>query len=208
MRVHRVVYCSWSTYKQEEWDHAKRVAQEDGSKLEDVLEFEFRKVQTREPLLCSLTEMVRAKALSAYQEVRVPCVVEHGGLILRGYESKDYPGGLTQPMWDALGPEQFLKACRALSTDAVARAVVGYCDGAKIATFIGDTRGSLSERPKGLRQFYWDTVFCPEGFSGKTYAEIADDDLSEKLRVSQSIKAVRQLPAFIKVNRSPIFPGL
>ena len=82
----KLVYCSWSKYKIEEWEIIRSLEFCSGITYETAIEFEFRKVETREPLLCDLSMMVRAKAVSAYQSVRVPCVVEHAGLILNGFE--------------------------------------------------------------------------------------------------------------------------
>jgi len=203
----KIVYCSWSKYKIEEWDTVRHFEFNAGATFDALIEFEFRKVATREPLLCDLSAMVHAKAISAYQAVRVPCVVEHAGLILGGYEGQNYPGGLTQPMWDALGAEQFVASCAVLSEIATARAVIGYCDGASVRTFVGDTKGALRKTPAGARAFYWDTIFCPDGFGGKSYAEIADVDLAEKLKVSQSIKALRQLVAHRREFDPILFPG-
>ncbi len=204
----KLVYCSWSKWKMEEWGVARHFDYEPGITIDSLIEFEFREVKTKEPLLRSLEEMVREKAISAYKATLVPCVVEHAGLVLDGYEEASYPGGLTQPMWDALGAEKFVASCSVLSQQAVARAVIGYCDGAELRTFVGETHGTLRASPAGTRDFYWDPIFCPDGFGGKTYAEIADRDLAEKLSVSQSIKAVRKLVDYCK-DRSPVlFPGL
>lgn len=203
----RIVYCSWSKYKIEEWETVRHLEFESGKAFDELIEFEFRQISTREPLLCDLNAMVHAKVISAYQLVRVPCVVEHAGLILEGYESQSYPGGLTQPMWDALGAEKFVASCSVLSQIATARAVIGYCDGSSVKTFVGDTKGVLIPTPAGVRDFYWDPVFCPDGFNGKTYAEIADHDLKEKLSISQSIKALRQFVRH-RINTDPsLFPG-
>lgn len=203
----RIVYCSWSKFKKEEWETVRHFEFEDGIKFDELVEFEFRQVNTREPLLCDLTEMVRAKAISAYCAVRVPCVVEHAGLILGGYEDRNYPGGLTQPMWDALGAEKFVASCSALSSIATARAVIGYCDGASVRTFVGETKGTLRGTPAGKREFYWDTIFCPEGCDGRSYSEIADANLTDKLTISQSIKALRQLIAHRSEFNPILFPG-
>jgi hypothetical protein len=97
--------CSWSRYKIEEWETVRHIEFESGASFDDLIEFEFGKVAMREPLLCDLSAMVHAKAISAYQAVRVPCVVGHAGLILAGYEAENYPGGLTQPMWMLLEPK-------------------------------------------------------------------------------------------------------
>jgi len=209
-----IVYCSWSQYKKEEWNAARHTFELElypGYKLGEMFDITFRDVPTAEPLLCDLTEMVRHKAESAYRAVRVPCIVEHAGLILEGYESASFPGGLTQPMWDALGAELFVASCTPLGLRAIARAVIGYCDGMSISTFIGETRGSLSRAPKGSRLFYWDTVFCPEGFDNRTYAEIAGNPaggLLEKLSVSQSIKALKEFMQHRLEHEPILFPGL
>jgi inosine/xanthosine triphosphate pyrophosphatase family protein len=204
----KLIYCSWSKWKMEEWEVARHFEYETGVTIDSLIEFEFRNVPTHEPLLRDLEDMVRQKALSAYKATLAPSVVEHAGLILDGPEDANYPGGLTQPMWDALGAEKFVASCSVLSKRAIARAVIGYCDGAELRTFVGETQGTLRANPAGSRAFYWDPVFCPDGFDGKTYAEIADGDLSAKLQVSQSIKALRKLVEY-RIRHSPIlFPGL
>lgn len=210
----RLIYCSWSPFKKEEWNCIKDDFELDsrpGRKLGQIFQFEFRSVPTTEPLLCDLEKMVRFKVESAYRSVKVPCIVEHAGLVLEGYEDKSFPGGLTQPMWDALDPQRFVASCSALTTRATARAVVGYCDGMNIDTFVGETKGSLSAVPKGNRAFYWDTIFCPDGFGNKTYAEIVGNDgsgLKRKLEVSQSIKALKKFMQHRLDNEPALFPGL
>ena len=209
-----VVYCSWSKFKQEEWSCIKDVFSLDsmpGQTLGQLFILDFRKVATTEPLLCDLEKMVRAKVESAYSAVRVPCIVEHAGLLLEGYEDKSFPGGLTQPMWDALDAELFASSCSTLTTRATARAVIGYCDGMNIVTFVGDTKGSISKTPTGTRAFYWDTIFCPDGFENRTYAEIVGNDSSgliKKLEVSQSIKALKKFMQYRLSNEPVLFPGL
>jgi len=208
-----IVYCSRSNFKEEEWNavrHQFELDSRPGQKLGDLFDLEFRKVPTREPLLCDLEEMVHFKAESAYEATRVPCIVEHAGLILEGFEASSFPGGLTQPMWDALQAERFVASCSQLSSKAIARAVIGYCDGMSIESFVGEMTGTLSKVPKGDRAFYWDTIFCPDGFDGKTYAEIVannGDGLLRKLAVSQSIKALKAFMQYRLQNEPILFPG-
>ena len=104
MKPIKIVYCSSSNFKKEEWKLAKEhleLKSMPGKKLGELFELEFRQAPTSEPLLCDLESMVKAKIASAYRHVQVPCIVEHAGLILEGYEDKSFPGGLTQPMWDS-----------------------------------------------------------------------------------------------------------
>lgn len=165
--------------------------------------FVFSDVTTDEPLEVNLETMVRHKAVSAYRGLLMPCIVEHAGLILAAHASHGYPGGLTQPMMDALGAEAFLRRNSAAGEKAIARAVVGYCDGMAVHIFGGETEGILASSPKGDRKFYWDTIFSPNGFGGATYAEISADPargVPEKMKVSQSMKA---LCAFMEFRVRP-----
>jgi inosine/xanthosine triphosphate pyrophosphatase family protein len=204
----RVIYCSGSPYKIEEWEMARTFEFEPGLAFGDLINLEFRKVATSEPLLRDLSELIYAKAISAYRVVKAPCLVEHAGIILADYKKENYPGGLTQAMWNALGGEKFVASCAPLGGKAVARAIIGYCDGANVHTFVGETEGTLRDKPAGRRQFDWDTIFCPDGYGGRTYAEIADDDLGEKLRISQSTKAFRQLISYCRGSDPQLFPGI
>jgi XTP/dITP diphosphohydrolase len=213
MKPIKIVYCSWNDFKKEEWMLAKEHLELDsmpGKKLGELFELEFRQAPTSEPLLCDLEAMVKVKIASAYRHVQVPCIVEHAGLILEGYEDKSFPGGLTQPMWDSLDGEKFVGCCLSLSTRAIARAVVGYCDGMNVETFVGETTGLLSAVPRGDRAFYWDTVFSPDGASGKTYAEIVQTDgsgLLAKLQISQSMRALKKFLEFRLANDAKLFPA-
>jgi XTP/dITP diphosphohydrolase len=164
-------------------------------KVGDRFDISFSDVRTDEPLEIDLVPMVRHKAISAYRGILMPCIVEHAGLILKEHEAAGFPGGLTQPMWDALGADGFLRRTRASGEPALARAVFGYCDGMDVYTFKGETEGTIATNARGSRYFYWDTVFCPDGFGGKTYAEISEEPtlgLPAKMKVSQSFKALKQ----------------
>jgi len=213
MKPIKIVYCSWSDFKKEEWQLAKQhleLPSKPGKKLGELFELEFRQAPTSEPLLCDLESMVKAKIASAYRQVQVPCIVEHAGLILGGYEDKSFPGGLTQPMWDSLDAAKFVGCCASLSTKAIARAVVGYCDGMNVETFVGETTGVLCSVPRGDRAFYWDTVFCPDGANGKTYAEIVRADRSgllTKLKISQSMRALTKFLEYRMLNDAKLFPA-
>jgi XTP/dITP diphosphohydrolase len=159
----------------------------------DLFDVEFYDVQLEEPLERDMTVMVGHKVKSAYKGVMAPVVVEHAGLVLDGYEKENYPGGLTQPIWDAMTPENFAKSMMWAGRRAIARALVGYCDGMKIHCFDGETPGTLVDAPRGDRRFYWDTIFCPDGGGDLTYAEIAASNLRRKVELSQSTKAMLKL---------------
>ncbi len=199
----RIVYATKSEFKQHElaeWIACGTLL--DDSPATDVLTFDVRRIDVKEVLEVDLEEMVRQEAKRAYEQLRVPCIVEHGGLVFAHREDKGYPGGLTKPTWNALGAS-FIEETAAAGKRATARAVVGYCDGSTVHTFVGETSGEISESPRGSRAFYWDTVFVPDvpedGPRGMTYAEIVDSPefgLRYKVcELSQSFKAMKQFIA-------------
>jgi inosine/xanthosine triphosphate pyrophosphatase family protein len=198
MKKKKIRYATKSAFKREEVRQLLSMPIRDpqGGNMvtsSDLFEVEFYDVQLAEPLERDITVMVRHKVMSAYRGVMAPVVVEHAGLVLEGYEKENYPGGLTQPIWDAMTAENFAKSMMWAGTRAIARALVGYCDGMKIHCFDGETSGTLVDTPRGDRHFYWDTIFCPDGGGDLTYAEIAASNLPRKVELSQSTKAMRKL---------------
>jgi inosine/xanthosine triphosphate pyrophosphatase family protein len=194
----KVTYVTSSRFKKEENSvfvtscHLK-----DSRSVADVFEFEIREVPIAELLEVKLEVMVQAEVVNAYSQIRIPCIVEHAGLIFDNYKDRSYPGGLTKPMWDTLG-DDFIKETNSENRRVIARAVVAYCDGKSVKTFVGETVGALAEAPRGNREFYWDTVFVPDeatgAAAGKTYAEIVElPNLGLKYKIeklSQSSKAM------------------
>lgn len=202
----KLVYVTSNKNKREEIDVLRSEWHfDDGRGIDDVFDLDIRPTSIDERLEIDIEVMVRHEAARAYEVVKVPCIVEHAGLILDDFKKCSFPGGLTKPMWNALGSE-FLESICLRSRGATAKAVVGYCDGMTVQTFVGCTHGKVAPEPRGSRGFYWDTVFVPDDPQRQgpefTYAEIADDaDLGLRykvVRVSQSAKAMRQCLQFIR----------
>ncbi len=209
-----IVYSTTNPFKQAEIQEMRRSASIVMPKGERVLvgevfEFQFRDGKPSQPLERDLEQMVKHKVVSAYKNLLVPCIAEHAGLIFDDYASENYPGGLTQPMWDALGAERFIAETNSRGRSVIARAVIGYCDGLNVRCFKGETRGTLAERPSGGREFYWDTIFIPETET-MTYADICTNPsmgLKRKIALSQSTKALIEfLQHRLKVGAPSLFP--
>jgi XTP/dITP diphosphohydrolase len=177
----------------------------DGTLVRELFQFKIRSLPIRETLEIDIEVMVKEEVSKAYAQLKVPCIVEHAGLIFTDRLGAGYPGGLTKPMWDALH-DQFIMETGSANREAIAGAIVAYCDGMKIVTFAGDREGRIAASPRGSRQFYWDTIFIPKDptntVSGKTYAEIADDpDLGlefKVLRLSQSTMAMNKFLEYLR----------
>ncbi|HEV7299830.1 MAG TPA: non-canonical purine NTP pyrophosphatase [Tepidisphaeraceae bacterium] len=203
-----VVYVTTSNFKEEE---CKLIVEHctlpSGSPVKGNFEFDFRKEPIPETLEVNIEQMVRAEVRAAYSKFRIPCIVEHAGLIFENYRAVWYPGGLTKPMWNTLG-QDFVKETASANRPATARAVIAYCDGMNTRTFTGETTGKIADGPRGSRTFYWDTVFVPDDPDGtlgtKTYAEINDDPalgLRYKVtKLSQSTKAMLGLLSYLETH--------
>jgi XTP/dITP diphosphohydrolase len=189
-----IYFVTSSIFKQEENAAFQAVCTlQDGRAINDEFEFHIVPNRIRERLESRIADIVDSEVREAYASVKKPCIVEHAGLVFDEYATQSYPGGLTKPLWNTLG-DRFLSETHSGGRPATAIAVVAYCDGMKVHTFQGETAGVLSDRPRGDRKFYWDTVFVPRDNNndGLTYAEIVErDGLGRKMReFSQSSKAM------------------
>lgn len=193
-----IVYVTSSKFKIEECRAFCEIARfKDGVPIGAHISFEFRSAYVPETLDVDLEKLVTEEAVKAYKEIRVPCIVEHAGLIFEDFVDRSYPGGLTKAMWNAL-EERFVDETRSPNRRARARAVVAYCNGKRISTYVGETQGLIVDKPRGNRKFYWDTVFMPDTTDpevrGMTYAEIGENPalgLKYKMNgLSQSAKAL------------------
>jgi XTP/dITP diphosphohydrolase len=206
-----ITYVTSSNFKREENEiFGSNWTLGNGKLASQCFRFEFRPLAIKEVLEVSIEAMVTAEVKTAYAVLKVPCIVEHAGLIFSDYYTTGYPGGLTKAMWNTLG-ESFVKETHSANRDAVARAVVAYCDGQRTFTFVGETQGRISAEPRGSRSFYWDTVFIPTEFNpaGLTYAEIvAHQGLGLKHKVtalSQSSKAMAKFLDWRLTNRPQLW---
>ena len=205
-------YVTQNAHKKEEIDALVAGATlSDGTPVRDAYAFQIHKVPILETLEVDLQTMVQAEVVEAYGHIKLPCIVEHAGLVFEGYEAQSYPGGLTKPMWDTLG-DSFSAETASKNRRAIARAVVAFCDGKSVQTFVGETWGTLAGTPRGSRDFYWDTVFQPDvdGLPGKkTYAEIVAEPggLEHKvLTLSQSGKAMLKFLEYRQKNKPELWP--
>ncbi len=212
-RKFSITYVTSSEFKAKEIEVlAEHGRLADGTNIGDLFEFYIRPVPIKEVLEVDIATMVIAEVTKAYSVIRVPCIVEHAGLIFSDYADKSYPGGLTKAMWNALG-DNFVNETGAKGRKAIAKAVIAYCDGMRVATFTGERQGTIAEAPRGTRAFYWDTVFIPDDPTGTTndmtYAEIVDDPtLGLKYKVTALSQSSMAMVAFLEHLRSAPTPTL
>lgn len=140
-------------------------------------------------------KLVKDKLLKAFSKIGKPIFVEHTGLYLESLN--EMPGGLTQIFWDSLGYSKFSEIYGNLSnTNAIAKTLIGYCDGFKLHFFEGTINGKIVKEPQGNTDFQWDCIFIPEGYT-QTFAEMGD----KKNEISMRKLAIDKFLKFLNNGR-------
>ncbi|QJU11409.1 non-canonical purine NTP pyrophosphatase [Candidatus Saccharibacteria bacterium oral taxon 488] len=140
----------------------------------------------------SLEEIVEHKVRQAYVVAKCPVLVEDVALEFTAL------GGLPGPFikFFVEAPNGLENLCRILDSfddrSAVAACVFGYCDGEQVRLFRAELGGVIAKHPAGNGGFGWDKIFCPDGYGGKTRAELTPDEDAETYRLFKPIDAVRQ----------------
>ncbi|AIQ52941.1 non-canonical purine NTP pyrophosphatase [Paenibacillus sp. FSL R7-0331] len=148
-------------------------------------EFKHHIVETSEIQTEDMDKLIHHKAMEAFKKIKRPLLVEHTSLHLKDWGQ--LPGGLTQIIWSKLTPEQFMKLVED-DRKIVAKTYIGYIDGKKIHTFVGEVKGKLAKKTRGDNGFGWDQVFIPKGHK-ETFAEMSPED---KNRTSMRRKAIKK----------------
>ncbi|WP_312601139.1 non-canonical purine NTP pyrophosphatase [Pseudomonas luteola] len=137
-------------------------------------------------------QLISDKLLKAFRLVGKPVFVEHTGLYIKSLN--DFPAGLTQLFWDKLLAERFSSVIGGLEDpSAVAKTLIGYCDGRKKYFFEGAVLGRITEQPAGDSSFEWDCVFMPDGLD-QTFAQLEP----RKHEYSMRRQALEKFVSFIE----------
>ena len=141
-------------------------------------------------------ELVEHKARQAYEQLQRPVLVEDVTF------SFDVLGGLPGPF-----VKFFVNAgtdlesgvgrmCRMLDgfddRRALATCMFGYYDGYAPRFFEGRLKGVVAEHPRGDGGFGFDRIFIPDGFDGKTAAELDDADYERYYATIKPFEAIRE----------------
>lgn len=158
---------------------------------------EHRKLDLDELQLEDPQALVDHKVRQAYDMVGQPVLVEDVSLHF------DALGGLPGPFvkFFVEKPDGLERMCRMLdgfgTRAAQATCTFGYYDGDAPKFFVGELRGTIAEHPRGSAGFGWDKIFCPDGYEGKTRAELGEDD---DRSTYQTIKPIAALHEFLQAR--------
>jgi len=130
------------------------------------------------------------KAMHAYGAVGRPVLVEDQGMFLPALDG--FPGPFIKFLIN--NGKNMLNLVKILNgfddRTAISRTVFVYYDGTEAVYFEGELRGEIATEPKGDGGFGWDPVFKPDGYGGKTRAELTKDEDHATYLVAKPIAAV------------------
>lgn len=154
-----------------------------------------KKVDLDELQSVSLDTIVEHKVRQAYDIIGSPVLVEDVGLNFTALNG--LPGPFVKFFVEQ--PNGLENMCRMLDgfNDRRARAecVFGYYDGERLELFHGGLDGMIADRPIGQGGFGWDAIFCPDGYGGRTRAELTPE---EDAKTYPTIKPIHQVSTFLK----------
>ncbi len=137
------------------------------------------------------------KARHAYAQVGKPVLVDDVSMWF------DALHGLPGPMIKLFvqaenGLENLCRMADGLSSRrATAQAYFAIFDGETMTIMHGEIRGEIADHPRGDHGFAygWDKIFCPDGYGGRTRAELSKDEYDE---VYRTIRPIHKLQKFLK----------
>lgn len=139
-----------------------------------------------------MEEIVKEKALHAYQMIKQPLFVDDAGLFINAWNG--FPGPFVKFLAQAGGNDLLLRMMRKESNrNAVLRAAIGYHDGVTTHTFVGEVAGTIATIPKGEKGWGFDPIFIPNN-ALKTFAEMMRE---EKNAISHRRNALKKFKEFL-----------
>jgi len=121
-------------------------------------------------------ELVEHKVRQAYEQLQRPVLVEDVFFTYEAWGS--LPGPFVKFfITEENGAENMCRMLDGFDTRrAAASCMFGYFDGQDLEFFQSTLRGQVADRPRGTGGYGFDRIFEPDGFGGKTAAELDEHD--------------------------------
>lgn len=121
-----------------------------------------------------LEEVVRHKAIEAFNQLKTPVLVDD--VELKIHPLGRLPGPFIKFFIEELGNEGICKLIAPYEDkSASATVAIGYHNGTEVQTFLGTIQGIIAEEPKGDGGFGWDQIVIPDGYT-QTRSEMNEVD--------------------------------
>ena len=133
----------------------------------------------------SLEEVSKFSADEAYRKIGRPLLVDDSGMFIAALNG--FPGVYSASTLSTIGNKGILKLMEGVKNrKAYFKCCVSFHDGKRIRPFTGIVRGTLLHEERGAKGFGYDPIMSPEGYSGKSMAEVS---MAEKNLISHRGKA-------------------
>lgn len=123
-------------------------------------------------------------------------MVDDNGLFINALEG--LPGPFIKYFIESAGVD---KICRMLDgfddRTAYSMAGIGVFDGSQFTYFEGKVDGMIAGHPRGDNGYGWDKIFISNMYSGRTNAELSNDEYDEYYKI---VRSVTELRAFINIK--------
>lgn len=153
---------------------------------------EHKKVELDELQSMDLAFIVEHKVKQAYKIVGKPVLVEDVALSFEALGG--LPGPFVKFFVDA--PNGLEMMCRMLdrfnTRRAWASSAFAYYDGQHLEIFHGGLEGTIAMQPRGHNGYGWDKIFEPDGFDGKTRAELSPEGDAATYATIKPFAALRE----------------
>lgn len=135
------------------------------------------------------------KAKQAFALLGRPVLVDDFGTYIDAFDG--LPGAFTKFFVDAdNGMEMTCRMLDAFETrTAIATSVMVYYDGKELRLFRGEVRGVIADHPRGERGIGTDMIFIPDGYNGRTRAELSETEYDE---VYMRVRPIEQVRGFLE----------
>jgi len=135
-------------------------------------------------------ERVVTEKLDAAARLAPRVLVEDSGLFLPALGG--FPGVYSAYALDTIGLEGILRLLRSRKRTAVFRTVAGLAIGGRRWTRIGECRGTIAYRPRGLNGFGYDPIFIPEG-ERRTFGQLPPAGKNSQSHRARAIHRIGRL---------------
>lgn len=139
-----------------------------------------------------MQEIVSHKAKQAYEKVGRPVLIEDIGFVCNALGT--LPGPFIKFFVEQ--PEGMKILCTMLDgfedRSAYVHVAICYFDGNDYTYFEQKNHGYVADHPRGNGGFGYDAIWCPDGYAGKTRAELSPDEEQATYEAGRPLKQIRR----------------
>ncbi len=158
------------------------------------MDLAHQKVDLDEIQSADIREVALHKINQAYEKINQPVIIDDFGFCIEALN--DLPGPFTK--YFVTPSDGLEKLCRITdvlkSRNAKIQCALAYKDDERTEVFVGELPGKVSDQPRGQLGIDTDMIFEPEGYGGRTRAELNQREYDE---VYLKVRPIAELREFL-----------